>query len=117
VRREGQLIWGDVLHLEDDIAAIIADPACFDGAAAFATMILAPPEQDPSSLVEGARETQSADAADGLRGGVTAVAGLLIARWLAADAAVLRRAYAGLAGHLRQDVMGLLPSLPRLWSV
>jgi urease accessory protein len=117
VRREGRLIWGDALHLEDDIAAIIADPACFDGAAAFATMILAPPGQDPSSLVEGARETQSADAADGLRAGVTAVAGLLIARWLAADAAALRRAYAGLAGHLRQDAMGLLPSLPRLWRV
>ena len=117
VRREGQLVWGDALHLEGDIGAIIDEPACFDGAAAFATMILASAEQNPSAFVESARENQSANAASGLRAGVTVVAGLLIARWLAADAAVLRRAYAGLAGHLRQAVMGLPPSLPRLWHV
>jgi urease accessory protein len=117
VRRDGRLVWGDALHLEDDIAAIIDAPACFDGAAAFATMILATAGRDLSALVEGAREIQSADTASGLRAGVTAVAGLLVARWLAADAAVLRRAYAGLAGHLRQAAMGLPPSLPRLWIV
>jgi hypothetical protein len=111
------LVWGDALHLEDDIAAIIEDPACFDGAAAFATMILAPVGRDPSSLIESAREVQSAGAVDGLQAGVTGVAGFVIARWLAADAAVLRRAYAGLACHLRQAAMGLPPSLPRLWHV
>ena len=42
VRREGRLVWGDALHLDGDIAAIIADPACFDGAAGFATLMLAP---------------------------------------------------------------------------
>jgi urease accessory protein len=117
VRREGRLVWGDALHLEDDIGAIIDEPACFDGAAAFATMILATAGRDPSALVESAREVQSANAASGLRAGVTAVAGLLVARWLAADAAVLRRAYADLAGHLRQAAMELPPSLPRLWQI
>jgi urease accessory protein len=117
VRREGRLVWGDALHLEDDIAAIIEDPACFDGAAAFATMILVPVGRDPSGLIESAREVQSAGAVDGLQAGVTGVAGLVIARWLAADAAVLRRAYAGLACHLRQAAMGLPLSLPRLWHV
>jgi urease accessory protein len=117
VRRAGRLVWGDALHLEDDVGAIIDEPACFDGAAAFATMILAPVGRNPSALIENAREIQSANAAGGLRAGVTAVAGLLIARWLAADAAQLRRAYAGLAGHLRQAAMGLPSSLPRLWSV
>ncbi len=117
VRRGGRLVWGDALHLEDEIAAIIGDPACFDGAAAFATMILAPAGRDPSSLIESARQVQSARAADGLRAGVTGVAGLVVARWLAADAAVLRRAYADLACHLRQAAMGLPPMLPRLWHV
>jgi urease accessory protein len=117
VHREGRLVWGDALHLENDIAAIIDDPACFDGTAAFATMILAPVGRDPSSLIERGREVQSAAAVDGLRTGVTSVAGLVVARWLASDAAVLRRAYAGLAGHLRQAAMGLPPSLPRLWHV
>jgi urease accessory protein len=117
VRREGRLVWGDALHLEDDIAEIIDDPACFDGAAGFATMILAPAGRDPRSFLDGAREIQSATAASGLRAGVTAVAGLVIARWLAADAAALRRAYADLASHLRCETMGLAPSLPRLWYV
>jgi urease accessory protein len=115
IHREGRLIWGDALHLDDDIAALIDDPACFDRAAAFATMILAPTKQDPSDFIEAARAIQSAAAADGLRAGVTAVAGLVVARWLATDAALLRRAYAQFACHLRQAAMGLSPSLPQLW--
>jgi len=117
VRREGRLVWGDALHLEDDISGVMDDPACFDGAAGFATMILAPAGRDPRSLLDNAREIQLATAASGLRAGVTAIAGLVIARWLAADAAALRRAFADLACHLRQVAMGLPPLLPRLWQV
>jgi urease accessory protein len=117
VRRDGRLVWGDALHLEGDIPAIIDDPACFDGAAAFAAMILAPSTRDPRSLLDGVREIQSATAASGVRAGVTAVAGLIIARWLSSDAAALRRAYTDLASHLRCEAMGLAPSLPRLWQV
>jgi urease accessory protein len=117
VRREGRLVWGDALHLEDDISGVMDDPACFDGAAGFATMILASVGRDPRSLLDSAREIQSATAASGLRAGVTAIAGLVIARWLAADAAALRRAYADLACRLRCEAMGLAPSLPRLWQV
>jgi urease accessory protein len=117
VRRDGRLVWGDALHLEDDISGVIDDPACFDGAAGFATMILAPAGRDPRGLLDSAREIQSATAASGLRAGVTAIAGLVIARWLAADAAVLRRAYADLASHLRCEALGLAPGLPRLWYV
>jgi urease accessory protein len=117
VRREGKLVWGDALHLEDDIAGVIADPACFDGAAAFATLILAPPGQDPRSLLDGARAVQSAAVTPTLRAGVTAIAGLVVARWLSLDAAALRRAYADLACHLRSEAIGLAPRLPRLWHV
>ena len=49
--------------------------------------------------------------------GVTAVGGLLVARWLAADALALRRAFADLACHLRAAAMGLPARLPRLWHV
>ena len=117
VRREGRLVWGDALHLEDDISGIIEDPACFDGAAAFAMLILAPGPRDPRSFLENAREIQAAARANDLRAGVTAVAGLVLARWLAADAAALRRAYAGLACHFRQAAMELPPLMPRLWNV
>jgi urease accessory protein len=117
VRREGRLVWGDALHLEDDIAGIIDDPACLDGAAAFATMILAPCGGDPRVFLDSARKIQSADVTAGLRSAVTAVAGLVVARWLASDAAALRRAYADLACHFRQAAIGLPPLLPRLWHV
>jgi urease accessory protein len=115
------LVWGDALHLANDdggdIAAILADPACFAGAAACATLILAPPASDPRPFVDAARAVQARSAAPGLQAGVTAVGGLLVARWLAADALTLRRAYADLACHLREAALGLPPRLPRLWHV
>jgi urease accessory protein len=117
VRREGRLVWGDALHLEDDISGIIEDPACFDGAAAFATMILAPSGQDPRGFLDCARTILSASASDTVRSGVTAIAGLVVARWLAADTAALRRAYADLACQFRRAAMGLPPRLPQLWHV
>jgi urease accessory protein len=117
VRRGGELVWGDALHLEDDVERIVDDPACFDGAAAFATMISLPPSGDVSGLVDGARVVQSTGAVKGLRAGVTGVAGLVVARWLAADAALLRRAYADLACHFRSVMLGLPPRLPRIWYV
>jgi urease accessory protein len=116
VRRAGALVWGDALHLDEDIAAIIDDPACFDRAAGFATLILAPGNGAAEGHLAVARAVQAA-AAGALRAGVTAVAGLLVARWLAADALVLRRAYADLACHWRAAALGLSPRLPRLWHV
>jgi len=117
VRRGGTLVWGDALHLEDNIAAIIDDPACFDGAVACATMILAPCGRDPRSFLDCARTIQSSTATGAVRLGVTAIAGLVIARWLAADAAALRLVYIDLACHLRQVAMDLPLLLPRLWHV
>jgi urease accessory protein len=117
LRRDSDLVWGDALQLEDDVGRIIDDPACFDGAAAFATMILSPPAGDVRSLLDCARVVQSAGATTGLRAGATAVSGLVIARWLAADAAVLRRAYTDLACHFRSAALGLPPRLPRVWHV
>jgi urease accessory protein len=115
VRREGNLVWGDAVHLEDDIARIIDHPACFDGAAAFATLILAPFGRDPRGFLDSARTLQSIRAPEGLRAGVTAIAGLVVARGVAADAAVLRDAYVDLACHFRREAMALEPRLPRLW--
>lgn len=116
VRREGRLVWGDALHLDGDIAAIIAEPACFEGAAGFATMILAPGARDWRGFLDGARAIQGS-APQGVTAGVTVVAGLIVARWLAADAARLRQAYADLACHLRGEALGLPPRLPRIWHV
>lgn len=117
LRRDGRVVWGDALHLEGDVGRIIDDPACFDGAAAFATMILATPRSDQRSILEPARAVLSSGATPGLRTGVTVVAGFVIARWLGADAAALRRSYVGLACYFRSAALGLPPSLPRVWHV
>jgi len=117
IRRGGRLAWGDALHLDGDIAAIMADPACFAAAAACATLILVPAAGDPRRFVDAARAVQRQSTIDGLRAGVTAVNGILVARWLADDPLPLRRAYADLACHLRAAAMGLPARLPRLWHV
>ena len=116
IYRDGRLAWGDALHVDGDVAAVMADPACFAGAAACATLVLAPPG-NPRGFINAARAVQGAAAAPGMRCGVTAVEGLLIARWLGPDPLALRRAYAELACHLREAAMGLAPRLPRLWHV
>jgi urease accessory protein len=115
--RDGPLVWGDSLHIDGDIAAIMAHPACFAGAAACATLVLAPPDGEAGAFVDNARAVQARTAAAGMQAGVTAVGGLLIARWLAADALPLRLAFAELACHLRQAAMRLPARLPRLWQV
>jgi urease accessory protein len=117
VRRDGRLVWGDALHLDGDVAAIMADPACLDGAAACATLLLAPPAVHPSEFVDGARAVQRRSAGAQLRAGVTTVGGLAVARWLAADPRLLRSAFADLAGHWRAAALGLPPRLPRIWHI
>jgi urease accessory protein len=116
-RRDGRLVWGDALHLDTGIASIITDPACFDGAAACATLVLVPPAGDPGKFIDGARAAQLRSASLGLRAGVTPVGGLLVARWLAADPMLLRHAFTDLACHLRGAAFGLPARLPRLWHV
>lgn len=117
VWRDGMLVWGDAFHLDGDVAATIADPAGLDGAAASAMLILAPPGRDPRGFIDAARERQQRSVSPGLRGGITVVSDLLVARWLGADALLVRRAYADLACHLRQAALGLPPRLPRLWQL
>jgi len=117
VRNDGELVWGDALQLEDNIGSIIDDPACFDRAGAFATMILAPGGARARDLLDSARVVQAAAATPGLRAGATLIAGLVIARWLAGEPLVLRRAYADLACHFRAAALGLPPRLPRVWHI
>src|SRR5258706_89232 len=109
--------WKTAPPLECDVGATIAAPAGSAGAAACATLILAPPKGEPGAFLEAARDVQARSSAIGMQAGATVVGGLLVARWLAQDALPLRRAYTDLACHLRHTAMGLPPRLPRLWHV
>jgi urease accessory protein len=106
VRRDGRLIWADALVLDGDIRARLDDPHAFGGGAAFATALYAGPEA--AALLETARAC--ADGAASLVGGV------LLARFLGADAAAVRRALAACLSDLRR-ALGRRADLPRLWTL
>lgn len=117
IYRDGALVWGDALHLDGPVSQIMADPACFDGAAACATVVLVPRDGDPGRFVDDARAAQNRHAAAGLRAGVSVVNGVFVARWLAADPLPLRGAFVDVAGRLRVAAAGLPARLPRLWHI
>jgi len=114
VRRQGRLAWADALHLEDDMASVLADPACFDGATAYATIVHA--GDDAAGRLDLARFLLVQDGG-GLRAGATVVNGVLVARWLGRDAETLRRAFGDFWAAFRAAAGGLRNILPRLWHV
>ena len=107
IYRDNKLIWRDAL-LADEMTQILRHPACFDGAHAAATAVAS----DPGALDLARGLTPRPD----LRVGASVVNGLLILRWLARDALVLRHSFAEFwcryrAGH------GLPDRMPRLWQI
>ena len=112
IRRDGKAIWADALHLDGDLRAPLQHEAAFAGAHAAALLVLHAP-QAPTY-----RDTLRALAPpEGVRFGATIVAGLLIARWLAWDALMLRRHYAAAWTLLRSQAAGLPARLPALWYI
>ncbi len=114
VRRQGRLAWADALQLEDAIGEAFADPASFDGAVAYATLVYA--DDAPEVRLDLARSLLDGDG-DGLRAAATVVNGVLVARWLGRDAERLRRAYGNFWAAFREAVAGLPGRLPRLWHM
>lgn len=110
VRRGGRLLWADALHLDGEIGAVLAGPACFSGARAYATMIYA--GEDSGAMLEALREHGLGD-----EGAATCIGPLLIARWLSSDPRAVRRSFAGAWTFLRQQARGLPPVLPRIWHI
>jgi urease accessory protein len=114
VRRGGRLQWTDALHLEDEMAGVLADPACFDGATAYATIVHA--GDVPADHLDLARSLLGKDSV-GLRAGATVVNGVLVVRWLGRDAEGLRRAFGDFWAAFRAAAGGRRSALPRLWHV
>ena len=112
LRRDGRLVWADSLHLDGDIAALLAATAGFDGAAAGATLVHG--GDDAGARLDLARGL--AEAAVGCRAGVSLVHGVLVMRWLGAEPLSVRRAFGDAWTALRADC-GWPARLPRLWEV
>ena len=115
IRRQGRLIWADVLHLEGDLARAISDPAGLAGAVAYATFVYA--ADDAVERIELARGLLPANDEGVLRSGATIVNGVLVVRWLAGDAFALRAAFTAFWVAFRCRVGGGAGGLPRLWSI
>jgi urease accessory protein len=111
IRVGGRLRWVDALRLDGDIAHRLDAPAGFDGATAIATAIYVGP--DASTLLPLARALAlDSDS----RAGATLVGGILLARFIGADARVLRGDLATYIAELRRAAAGLPARVPRLWQ-
>jgi urease accessory protein len=115
IRVGGRLTWADALHLEGDLTEALTRPAGFHGATALATLATHAPEGRALALVDDLRGRLEAFPA--VRAGVTAVAGLLILRFLSSDGVALRAAFADIWTRQRSVLGGYPPVLPRPWHV
>lgn len=129
IRKNGRLLWADALLMDGlgnglkdgGLKKLLATPACLGGAVAVATAVFAGDETkaDAATQLALARALLEAHTCDDdtVRGGATVVAGLIIVRWIGADAHRLRTAFGAFLADFRHRAGGRGPALPRLWSV
>ena len=110
----GCRIWVDALRLGGDLAARLDHPAGLGGATSLATAVYGGP--DVTDQLEYGRDF-FARSRNGVLGGATLVNGILVARWIGADAQILRQSFAAYWAGLRARIMGLPAHLPRLWHI
>ncbi len=114
IRRAGQLVWADVLRIEEEFVRVLAAPAGFAGAAASATIVYV--ADDPAPLLAAARSALPVQDDPALRAAAGIVNGVLVVRLLAADPFVLRGAF-GQFWALFRAAAGSCPGrLPVLWN-
>ncbi|MBM3566338.1 MAG: urease accessory protein UreD [Alphaproteobacteria bacterium] len=115
IRRDGRLAWADALHLEGDLARLIAAPACLDGAIALATFVHV--ADDAAEHLDLARALLPANDDEELRSAATVVNGVLVARWLARDASTMRASLSAFWAFFRRRAGGRVDGVPRIWSM
>ncbi|HMG49939.1 MAG TPA: urease accessory protein UreD [Inquilinus sp.] len=106
IRRDGRLLYADVLAVDGDPAAALDRPGLGRGARAVATLLFVAPAA--ATLIDPLRAALAG--AQGLAG-ASAWNGLLVARFAAPDGAVLRRDLISALGVLRAG-----RPLPRVWQ-
>ncbi len=112
IRREGRLVWADALHLDGDVHAALDHPAAFGCAHGSAILVAQLPEPERTRDL-----LRALPAPEGIRFGATAMSGLVLARWLAADTLALRRHFGAAWMLLRRLGGGLAERLPPLWHI
>jgi len=112
IRSKDRLVWTDAIRLDGDIGARRSRAFGFGRAAGYATLLHAGPAA--AAFLPAARAIAAAVPAEG---GATMVGGMLLLRFLADDAALLRQAVVTAAGGLRAAIAGLPARLPRVWQI
>ena len=107
IRRDGRLVYTDILRLEGDLGTLLQRAAIADEATAFASMLYVAPDAE-------ARLDEARALIDNLRSSACDVAasawdGVLSLRWLAREAHALRVKAASFLEAFRQR------PLPRVW--
>ena len=111
IYRDGTLAWADALHLDGETADDFANPHAFAGASAMAMLIYAGPDAEE-------RHPEMRDLlGDAPGAAATRIGDLVVARFLDADAAALRRRFATLWKNFRHAATGYPARLPRVWDV
>lgn len=111
IGRDGRLIWADAQRLSGDIEALFRRRAGFAGNRASSTIVYA--AEDAQRWLDPAREIIAGCAG---RVGVTAFAGVLLIRLLAADGFALRQSTMRILTRLWSRIAGAVMPLPRVWS-
>jgi urease accessory protein len=113
LKRDGAVVWADRFHAADAALVQALDhPAALRGIGAAAMLVHAGPQA--AAQLPLLRTLGEANP-DDVRHAATVVHGVLVARWLAADALRLRPPFAAAWTALREAARGLAPRLPSFW--
>lgn len=108
IRRDGQLLWHERQRVSGG-DGLLDSPIGLDGKPVFATLLIS--GEIDSALLERCRELPTA-----VRGDLTQLPGLLVARCLASEALHARAWLIELWHLLRPELLGRTAVPPRIWS-
>ncbi|WGF90195.1 urease accessory protein UreD [Marinivivus vitaminiproducens] len=115
VRLDGRLIWADGFGLGEDVTDRLADPFGLAGARAMATALHV--AADAPSRLPLARAILAEGGDPGCRAAATSMPGVLLVRWLGADAAAVRRSFGAFWSGFRSVVERLPAEMPTVWRI
>lgn len=110
IERDGRPLWLERGALAGN-DPLLASPAGWAGASVCGTLLLAAPQQ-----LEWLAACRATAPADGARHGLTALPGLLIARYLGDNSEAARLWFARLWEILRPAALGRTAVTPRIWN-
>ena len=112
IRVAGRLIWADAFHIDGDLAASLAHPATLNQARAMASCVYV--ARDAADYLGPARDIMGSGE---VLTAATAFDGLLLFRWLARDAAALRRSFGEFWCRFCREIGENSAEPPSIWHI